>query len=83
LYPQQVTPLQPDVALDMFIQAVRGLHYLHIHGVIHGDIKPANLLQGAGVQLYSFIYVEALLQNYCLTADTYYHIAILKSTHGY
>jgi serine/threonine protein kinase len=43
---QQVTPLQPDVALDMFVQAVRGLHYLHIHGVIHGDIKPANLLQG-------------------------------------
>ncbi|CAM9345621.1 unnamed protein product, partial [Phaeothamnion confervicola] len=40
-----VTPLSPADALHKFAQAVRGLHYLHTHGVIHGDIKPANLLE--------------------------------------
>ena len=31
-------------AIDYIAQAARGLHYAHSQGVVHGDIKPANLL---------------------------------------
>jgi serine/threonine-protein kinase len=43
----QSGPLPVDAALDCVLQAARGLHYLHQQGVIHRDVKPANLLVDA------------------------------------
>jgi serine/threonine protein kinase len=37
-------PLPVDLAMDVVLQAARGLEYAHSQGVIHRDIKPANLL---------------------------------------
>eukprot|EP00510_Aplanochytrium_minuta_P005189 CAMPEP_0184024882 /NCGR_PEP_ID=MMETSP0954-20121128/12412_1 /TAXON_ID=627963 /ORGANISM="Aplanochytrium sp, Strain PBS07" /LENGTH=150 /DNA_ID=CAMNT_0026308425 /DNA_START=11 /DNA_END=460 /DNA_ORIENTATION=- len=31
-------------ARDLFRQLVKGLEYLHFHGIVHRDIKPSNLL---------------------------------------
>jgi serine/threonine protein kinase len=31
-------------AIDVIIQAARGLEYAHQHGIVHRDVKPANLL---------------------------------------
>jgi|GEM_PF-2385243 len=36
-------PLSVAQAIDVFMQAARGLECAHQHGVIHRDIKPANL----------------------------------------
>jgi serine/threonine protein kinase len=38
------TRFPEEVAADYFRQAVRGLDYLHYQGVVHGDLKPENLL---------------------------------------
>src|SRR5436190_7264894 len=37
-------PLPPHVACNLIAQAVEGLDYAHRHGLIHCDIKPANLM---------------------------------------
>lgn len=37
-------PLSPDRALDITAQAARALHAAHEAGVVHRDVKPANLL---------------------------------------
>lgn len=36
--------LDPERTLDLLAQASRGLHAAHLRGVIHRDVKPANLL---------------------------------------
>jgi CRP-like cAMP-binding protein len=42
-----VPPLPASDARPHFIDCLRGLHYLHTHNVIHGDIKPANLIKSS------------------------------------
>lgn len=37
-------PLSVTAALDVTLQAARGLEYAHRQGIVHRDIKPANLL---------------------------------------
>lgn len=37
-------PLDPSTAADTIAQAARGLDHAHKNGVIHRDVKPANLL---------------------------------------
>lgn len=37
-------PLAPDVAVGYILQAARGLHYAHQFGMVHRDVKPANLM---------------------------------------
>ena len=37
-------PLVPAAVLDIAIQAARGLSAAHAHGIVHGDVKPGNIM---------------------------------------
>ena len=41
-------PQPPDVVRRLLTSILRGLAHLHCHGELHGDLKPANVLLGAG-----------------------------------
>ncbi len=43
-----VRPLELTNSLPVIVQICRALSYLHARGVIHGDLKPANILIAAG-----------------------------------
>ncbi|EFJ50738.1 serine/threonine protein kinase 3, partial [Volvox carteri f. nagariensis] len=45
-----LTPLGEDTAREYFRQACLGLDYLHYNNVVHGDLKPENMLvSGSGL----------------------------------
>jgi serine/threonine protein kinase len=48
---RQNGPLSVADAIDYILQTAEGLHYAHAHGVIHRDVKPANLLLNAEGQI--------------------------------
>lgn len=35
-----------DVTLDIFVQALSGLRYIHLQNIVHHDIKPSNIFIG-------------------------------------
>ncbi len=41
--PRTSTPLDPDLALELFIPCLDGLAYAHERGRVHRDLKPSNL----------------------------------------
>lgn len=49
--PSHHSPPPAQVSLDFFRQACRGLDYLHYNKVVHGDLKPENLLVSATGEL--------------------------------
>lgn len=36
--------LDPDLAMDVFLKVLSGMRYLHERDIVHGDIKPENVL---------------------------------------
>jgi tRNA A-37 threonylcarbamoyl transferase component Bud32 len=47
-------PLQPPLAVDLVIQVARGLDAAHANGLVHRDVKPANILveHASGIRAY-------------------------------
>ncbi|MEO8497319.1 MAG: serine/threonine-protein kinase, partial [Planctomycetota bacterium] len=41
---EQQGPLDPRTAVGYILQAARGLEFAHNHGMVHRDVKPANLM---------------------------------------
>jgi len=48
----KITPGEWDRILDLIIQACDGLGYGHKHGVVHRDVKPANMLLSGWNELF-------------------------------
>lgn len=50
-----VTPLQPAAAIALGLELADALATAHAHGVVHGDVRPGNVLVGPrGVLLFDF-----------------------------
>ncbi len=49
-------PLPLETTLDIIVQLCEGLQFAHDHGIVHRDVKPANiwLLKNGGVKLLDF-----------------------------
>jgi tRNA A-37 threonylcarbamoyl transferase component Bud32/tetratricopeptide (TPR) repeat protein len=55
--------LPPAQRVDILVQAARGLEYAHAHGVIHRDVKPANIRLTAEGQVKIMDFGIAKLSN--------------------
>ncbi|OLB75953.1 MAG: hypothetical protein AUI14_19885 [Actinobacteria bacterium 13_2_20CM_2_71_6] len=59
-------PLPPAVAADVVAQVADALAYVHARGIVHGDIKPGNILvpvDGSPVRLTDFGVARRVLPN--------------------
>jgi eukaryotic-like serine/threonine-protein kinase len=56
-------PLSVDRAVDFARQLARALAYAHEHGIVHRDVKPQNVLVGAGDRLVITDFGIALLDG--------------------
>jgi serine/threonine-protein kinase len=63
-------PTEPSVALDWLVQAAQALDAAHEHGVVHRDVKPANLIfDGLGrIQVVDFGIARLVDETLGLTA---------------
>ncbi|GIL90991.1 hypothetical protein Vretimale_17047 [Volvox reticuliferus] len=43
-FSRSAAPCNLATAVDLLGQVARGMSYLHAHGLVHGDLKPANVL---------------------------------------
>jgi len=69
-------PMRPTVAVRVIVQAAAALEAAHVTGLVHGDVKPSNLLvSGAFVYLIDFGVaahtLDARSDIYALTAVLY------------
>jgi len=57
-------PLQPAYAVDIAVAAAQALAYAHKHSIVHGDVKPENIITGSegAVKLTDFGVIGALEQ---------------------
>lgn len=67
--PRERGPLSVADALDIIIQAARGLDYAHRNGIVHRDIKPANLLVDKSGRVTILDLGLARLDDACATAQ--------------
>lgn len=59
-------PLEPAAAAQIAVQVADALAYLHSRGVVHGDVKPANILMpdaGGPIKLADFGVARRLAQD--------------------
>lgn len=58
------TPMPPDQAAALLLPVARALAYAHQHGIVHRDVKPANMLMSqSGEALLSDFGIARLLEN--------------------
>lgn len=75
-----VPPMRTEEAREKFIGCIRGLYHLHLNGVVHGDIKPQNLLvaKDGKVKIADFG-AAVMLQNQA-SVLTFFVISILVAS---
>ncbi|CAM9190597.1 unnamed protein product, partial [Laminaria digitata] len=67
----EVEPLPAEEAREKIVGCMRGLHHLHQYGVVHGDIKPQNLLvaKDGTVKITDFGAATMLQHEVCCETD--------------
>lgn len=67
-----------DLSLQMLSEASQGMMFLHSHKVIHGDLKPANILVNQGVAKIADFGLSKFRQS-----TSYNGATTVRGTHGY
>lgn len=59
-----VEALPEHIAISKFVQAARGLQYIHSLGICHGDIKPSNILEDAEGRVRSVLHTAKTIPQF-------------------